>query len=245
MTRKFTQTAALLVSAAAMFFTSCKSYNVASRFNSKYISANSGKLNATVPENFELGYTMLALTDLAQKDTSIINQNTAYYRELMAWFNKYKDNKGVKQLNADLSRNPKLVKSYLDGLYAFQLNDGRFALKSSYRIDLNKVDFKRYAILLEKFYKATNFHEFYAQHADLYTQMVQKANSTYTYEEAQKTVNGAVKGYQVVLSPLTKVYAGTMEIKGHAYSECIIFPRLAVEGRSYAMKEAIKGPKSE
>lgn len=235
--------AAICILAVALSFTSCKSYDVASRFNSKYITASTGKMSAEVPENFELGYAMLALTNLAQKDTSIVDQNTAYYNDLMAWMSKYKNHKGVELLNATLTRNPKLVKSYLDGLYAFKMNGNRFALKSSYRIDLNKVDFKRFAMLLEKFHKDSHFHEFYVQHNGLYADMVQKANTLYSFNEA-KTVNGTVKGYQVILSPLTKGYAGTMEIKGHAYSELIIFPRMSVNGRYYAMKDAITGSRS-
>ncbi|WP_158825787.1 DUF4932 domain-containing protein [Mucilaginibacter lacusdianchii] len=231
--------AVIVLFAAASFFTSCKSYNVASRYTSKYINANTGKVSAQVPETFELGYTMLALTDLAQTDTTIINKNTAYYHELMAWFNKYKDHKGVRHLNADLNRNANMIKCYLDGLYAFQLNDGRVALKTSYRIDLNKVDFKRYALLLQNFYKETNFHEFYTQHQGMYADMVQRANGMFNYNEMQKGISTQANGYQVVLSPLINAYAGTMQIKGHTYNECIVFPRMSTNGLSYAFKENI------
>lgn len=235
--------AAICILFAAAMFTSCKSYDVASRFDSKYVAASTGKMNAEVPENFKLGYAMLALTNLAQNDTSMVDQSTAYYHDLMTWMGKYKNHKSVEILNATLSHNPKLVKSYLDGLYAFQMNGNRFALKSSYRIDLNKVDFKRFAILLEKFNKDSHFHEFYVQHNSLYADMVQKASSLYSFNDA-KAVDSNVKGYQVILSPLTKGYAGTMQIKGHAYSELIIFPRLAVNGHYYAMKDAIAGNRS-
>lgn len=241
--KRFFTLATLCIITAASLFTSCKSYDVASRFNSKYATANAGKMTAEVPETFELGYAMLALTSVAQKDTAMVDQNTAYYHDLMNWMSNHKNHKSVELLNTAITRNPKLVKSYLDGLYAFQMNGNRFALKSSYRIDLNKVDFKRFALLLEKFNKDTRFHEFYVNHNSLYADMVKKANSLYTFNDA-KMVNSNVKGYQIVLSPLTKGYAGTMEIKGHAYSEMIIFPRLSVNGRYYAMKDAIVGNSS-
>ncbi|QJD95800.1 DUF4932 domain-containing protein [Mucilaginibacter robiniae] len=244
MSRRLTSAIALVLSAATLMLGSCQSYNVASRYTSRYINANSGKVSAEVPETFELGYAMLALTDLAQKDTAIINRNTPYYQDLMAWFSKYKDHKGVARLNADLSRNPRMIKCYLDGLYAFQLNHGRVVLKENYRIDLNKVDFKRYAPLLQSFYKETNFNEFYNHHQILYSEMIQQANSLFTFAEAQKKVNNKVDSYQLVLSPLTKAYAGTMEIKGHAYSECIIFPRLSAKGISYAMNGTATGRQS-
>lgn len=239
MLRQSTLTVAIVLFTAALFLNSCKSYNVASRYTSKYINASTGKVSAQIPETFELGYTMLALTQLAQNDTSVINRNTPYYQDLMTWFGQYKNHKGVMHLNADLSRNPKMIKSYLDGLYAFQMSHGRVALKDNYRIDLNKVDFKRYALLLQNFYKETNFHEFYTRHAILYSEMIQKANSLFTFQEAQRMLNSHVKGYQVILSPLAKGYAGTMEIKGHAYSECIIFPRLSANGITYAMADVV------
>ncbi|QJD95801.1 DUF4932 domain-containing protein [Mucilaginibacter robiniae] len=238
MSRKITLIVAVVLFAAALFLNSCKSYDVASRYNSQYIKTSTGKVSAEVPEVFELGYAMLALTDLAQQDTTIINHNTPYYQDLIARFGKYKNHKGVMRLNADLSRNPKRIKNYLDGLYALQVKYNRVSLKSNYRIDLNKVDFKGYALLLQNFYKQTNFHEFYTQHEDLYHEMVQNANSLFTFAEVQKSLNTNVKGYQIILSPLTKAYAGTMEIKGRGYSECIIFPPLATaQGTRYMMSD--------
>jgi hypothetical protein len=218
MKKNFTFAAIILL--AVVFFSSCQTQNVASRFTSKYAKANAGKVYAQTSETVELGYTMLALTELAQKDTNVVEHNTAYYAELNAWFGKYKNNKGVQQLNAQLSRNPQFVKNYVDGLFAFQMNEGRFGLKADYRIDLNKIDFKRYGALLEKFYKETNFHAFYMQHQELYTQMILKANEQYDMAKLQSTVNA--QGYKVIVSPLTKA-TNTMTIKGSAYTEGVVF----------------------
>ena len=241
---RFALTATIILFAAATLFTSCKTANVAAHYSSKYMNANNGKLNAQVPETFELGYAMLALTNLAQNDTAVVNKNTPYYQELITFLGTHKNHKGVLLLNAELSRNPRMIKSYLDGLYAFKMNGNRFVLKESYRIDLNKIDFKRYALLLQSFYKETNFHEFYMNHQAQYAQMIQNANTMYSFDEAQKTLNVKVKSYQVILSPLTKGYAGTMEIKGNSYSEYIIFPRTATSTTSAAVKYAVNDNKS-
>ena len=50
--------------------------------------------------------------------------------------------------------------------------------------------------------------------------MVQQASNQYTIAEAQKTVNA--QGYRVIVSPLTKTIV-TMTIKGHVYTEGVIF----------------------
>jgi hypothetical protein len=220
MKTNFTLTAVIILFAAIASLSSCQTQNVASRFTSKYARANSGKISVQSSETVELGYAMLALTDVAKNDTTIFNQNTAYYKELVAKMDKYKNLKGVKQLNAQLSRNPKLLKSYIDGLYAFQMKNGRFGLKADYRIDLNKIDFKRYGILLEDFNKETGFHSFYAEHQNVYNELVQKATNQYTLPQVQKTINA--QGYHVVVSPLTKSTVA-MTIKGHVYTEGVIF----------------------
>jgi len=235
---KLTAIVSLLATVASL--TSCQTQNVASRFTSKYAKANLGKVNVQSSETVELGYAMLALTDVAKNDTNIVNQNSAYYKELIVKMEKYKHLKGVKQLNAQLSRNPQLLKSYINGLYAFQMHDGRFGLKADYRIDLNKIDFKRYGILLEDFYKETGFHSFYIQHQNVYNQMVQKASDQYTIAEAQKTMNA--QGYHVIVSPLTKTIV-TMTIKGHVYTEGVIFASNNVYNEQTTSQQVLAGVK--
>ncbi len=240
MKKQLTIAALIIATAVTSFLTSCQTQNVASRYSSKYINANSGKITAQVPEAYELGYVMLALTDAAKADTAVVNQHSAYYNEVIAAFGSLKNSKGVQQLNADIARDPKMIKNYLDGLYALKMNGNRVVLKTDYRIDLNKVNFSRYALLLQDLYKQGNFHQFYIQHQDLYAQMVQKANTLFSYNEAKKAVDAQAQGYQIVLSPLTNGYAGTLQIKGHQYSECIVFPRMATDGRSYALNQNYK-----
>ena len=217
--------AAIILFAAVSILTSCQTQNVASRFTSKYAKANAGKVYAQSSETVELGYAMLALTDFAQNDTTIINHN-AYYTEVVNKFSAFKNSKGVKQLNAQLSRNPSLAKSYVEGLYAFQMTGARFGLKADYRIDLNKIDFKRYGALLENFYKEAAFHSFYMQHEGMYSEMVAKANSEFTLSAAQKTINA--QGYHIIVSPLAKGII-TMTIKGHVYTEGVIFAGINIE----------------
>jgi hypothetical protein len=219
-------TFAAIILFAAAFFTSCQTQNVASRFTSKYAKANAGKVYAQSSETVELGYAMLALTNFAKNDTTVINHNSAYYAEVQSKFAAFKNSKGVKQLDAQLSRNPQLAKSYVEGLYAFQMNNGRFGLKADYRIDLNKIDFKRYGSLLENFYKETAFHSFYMQHEGMYSEMVAKANNEFTLAAAQKAVNA--QGYHVVVSPLAKGTT-TMTIKGAKYTEGVIFAGIQAE----------------
>ena len=210
----------------------CKNYDVTPHYGSKYIAANTGKVTANVPEAYELGWVVLALTDVAQRDTGLIDVNTSYYKDFTAHFNKFKNHQAVVQLNT-LASSPKMLEKFRNGLFAFGIYRGRFALNENYRIDNSKVEFKRYARLLEDFYSDSNFKQFYASHQDTYKQMIQKANTNLSFDGVQKALNKDVKSYHVILSPLMKGLPGVMDIKDTDFSESVIFPYLSPNGLVY------------
>jgi len=226
----------LSLNAAALLLHSCTSYDVAPRYTDKYIASGTGNLTAQVPEAYELGYAVLALTDLAQKDTSLIDKSTPYYKEFTAYFAKYKNHKAVVQLNQSLVTYPKLFKSYRNGLYAFKMFDDRLVLKDNYRIDVNKMKFSRYQRLLQNFYSVTKFHKFYNAHENVYKQLVKRSDNFLSFDIAQKIISKDSKSFQVVLSPLTKGYPATMEIKSKGFVESIIFPYVDNNGLVYGEK---------
>ncbi len=211
---------------------SCKTQDVSSHYTSNYIKSNKGSLNAEVPEAFELGYTILALTDLAQKDSTLIDKSTPYYKEVMARFGKFKDHRAVKVLDQTLSKHPEMFKNFRNGLYAFKMHDGRFVVKENYRIDVNRFGFTRFEHLFQDFYSDTHFDKFFAEHASQYAGMVAKANSFINYDAAQKMFNDH-KNYKLILSPLMKGQIGTMQISSGQYTELVIFPYMHSKGLAY------------
>ncbi|WP_295768395.1 DUF4932 domain-containing protein [uncultured Mucilaginibacter sp.] len=210
----------------------CKSYDVTSRYTPRYIASNTGKLAVVTPEAYELGLSILALTELAGRDTSLINTNTDYYRNFKAYFDKYKSHKAVVQLNAGLT-SAKMVEQFRNGLFAFRLIDGRFALNENYRIDNSKIQFKRYAILFEDFYRDSNFEGFYSAHQSTYSQMRQKAEGLVNFDNLKSTLNKDANSFHIVVSPLMKGFAGTMDIKGMNFNECVVFPYLTPSSLVY------------
>ncbi|MDT3405507.1 DUF4932 domain-containing protein [Mucilaginibacter terrae] len=229
-------TCAIALFAATLTLNSCKSYDVTPRYTEKYITVNTGKIEAVAPESYELGLALLALTDAAKRDSSLIDTSTPYYKDFTAYFNKYKDHKAVLQLNAGLGSSRKLIEKYRNGLFAFKLVNGRFALKENYRIDNSKIQFKRYAGLLEDFYRDSKFEKFYADHQGTYKQLVQKAENYVSFENLKTTVNKDAKSFHVLVSPLMKGFPGIMDIKSEAFSETVIFPYLAPNGLIYQSK---------
>lgn len=218
-----------------ILLTGCKSLDVAPRYTAHYIKSNEGKVTTHVPEAYELGYVVLALTDVARRDSSLINTNSAYYKELTSYFDKHKTHHAVAQLNRDLTAFPKLLKSYRNGLFAFKMHNGRFALDENYRIDMNKAEFSRYALLLQEFYHASNFGKFYTEHKDVYDRMIAEASGMTTYASLQQQLDKDkdAKSYKILLSPLMKGMPDMMLIKDDAFSECVLFPYMAPHGMVY------------
>jgi hypothetical protein len=229
----------VLVGAISLFNSGCKSYDVASRYTAKHIKAHTNQVSTNVPETGELGYILLSLTDAAKSDSSILNKNTAYYKEVAQHFAAFKSHKAVKQLNADITQDPATFTHFRNGLYALKINDrNRIVLRTDYRIDLNRLDFKRYTSVMEDFMVKSKFREFYAQHANLYAKLVQNQSRQLTMNTAWasmgKHYNQPFQSYQVVISPLMKGYSSSLAIGGRGFRECIIFTESADKALMYS-----------
>jgi len=224
-----------LLIAAFTTFTSCKSLDVAPRYTDHYIKSNEGKVTTQAPEAYELGYVILALTDVARRDSALIDTKSAYYKDVMSYFEKYKSHNAVTRLNRDLTAFPKRLSTYRNGLSAFNMHNGRFALDENYRIDVNKMEFNRYSLLLQDFYRDSNFGKFYTEHKAVYARMVAEASGIATYASLQQQLNKNkdAKSYKILLSPLMKGTPDMMLIKGNGFSECIMFPYLTPQGLVY------------
>ena len=206
----------------------CKSYDdVAAHYSSKHIKANTNQVKAQIPEVTELGYIVLALTDAGK---NYVNTNSPYYDEVIKHFGAFKNHKAVEMLNEDLKENAETFSHFRNGLYAFTINKNeRIVLKPDYRIDLNRVDFRRYTGALADFMGDSKFREFYNAHKDFYSKMETAQSQGLTMSAAWNTVGKNKKyakpfqSYQVIMSPLMKGASSTLSISGRGFSECLIF----------------------
>ncbi|WP_345952756.1 hypothetical protein [Mucilaginibacter sp. PAMB04168] len=220
---------AMLLGAAVMLSTGCKSYNdLAGHYSSKHIKANTNQVTAQIPETGELGYILLSLTETGSNDTTLINKESAYYKDVMKQFAAFKNHKAVKLLNSDLLANGNNFSHFRNGLYAYKFNKhNNMVLKTEYRVDLNRVDFRRYVGAIEDFIEKTNFRSFYAEHNNLYTKIIkeqgQQLNMNAAWATMGKQYTQPFQSYQVILSPLMKGSASTLAVSGRGFRECLIF----------------------
>jgi hypothetical protein len=235
----------VLFGAITLFSSGCKSYDdVTSRYTSKHIKANTNQITAQVPETGELGYVLLALTDVGTSDTSLLNKDSQYYKEVIAHFNAFKDHKVIKQLNKDLRGNASNFTHFRNGLFAFELNDhNHMALKTDYRIDLNRVDFRRYTSGMADFVKQSKFREFYAKHKNMYAKLIQDQSSQLTMTSAWATMGKQYtqpfQSYQIIMSPLMRGNSSTLAISGRGFRECLIFAESANKALLYTAAKPV------
>lgn len=240
----------VLIGAITLLSSGCKSYNdVAAHYSLKHIKANTNQVTAQIPETGELGYILISLTDVGNNDTSLINKNTAYYKEVSKQFVAFKNHKVVKQLNEDLKEDAANFTHFRNGLYAFKFNErNRMVLKSDYRIDLNRVDFRRYISGIQDFIEKSKFREFYAQHNNLYTKLIQNERQQLTMNAAWasmgKHYTEPFQSYQVILSPLMKGYSSSLAISGRGFRECLIFTESTNKALLYSAANAKPSTKS-
>ncbi|WP_295768400.1 DUF4932 domain-containing protein [uncultured Mucilaginibacter sp.] len=217
---------------AVTFNTGCKSYDdIASHYSSKHIKANKNLVKTQIPETGELGYIVLALTEAG---SNYVNTNSPYYDEVVKHFSTFKNHKVVEMLNEDLKENPEFFSHFRNGLYAFTVNKhDKVVLKTDYRIDLNRVDFRRYTSALNDFMEDSKFREFYTAHKDFYSKIEAAQNQNLTMTAAWNSVGQNKKytkpfqSYQVIVSPLMKGETSTLSVSGRGFSECLIFAESA------------------
>ncbi len=237
---------ALMISAASMLSTGCKTYDdVATRYTSKHIKTHTNHVTAEVAEANELGFVLFALTDAGANDKELLNKNSAYYNEVTQHFAAFKDHKAVKMFNEELKKDINNFDRFRNGLYAYRINERNdLVLKTDYRIDLNRIDFRRYMSAMQDFMEKSNFRDFYAKHQAQYSKLVKGQDDMLTMTTAwakiSKQYKKPFKSYQVVISPLMKGEAKTLAIGSGSYNECIIFAESPSKALMYSSNKPVE-----
>lgn len=164
-----------------------KSYPTAENLNftKKYIKQNKGKFIVEIPEVHELGNIAIALTQVGQIDSNMVDMETQYYKEVMQHFKPFKNHPLIDTLNKYI-HTPLEKNSYyyyftikMDACaFAFKgdkIQNQGYIKKLSWPFYTNPFD--QYRELFEDFAKKSDFRTFYKNHNKQYTQLIK------TYKE--------------------------------------------------------------
>jgi hypothetical protein len=147
-------------------------------FNQSYIRAHKGKSVIEIPEVYELINVLFALTAEGQADKGLIDKDTEYYRQVMAYFKPVQQHPAVSRLDSLLKAgqyHSLKMDSYAYVFKGNQLEPGDIFNRVSWG-DVNTLTSS--IPWLADFAIQANFRSFYKAHEPYYDQRKQEFNRT-------------------------------------------------------------------
>lgn len=84
-------------------------------FNQEYVDYYKNQYRVEIPEAYELVNIMVALTDVGQIDSNMVEMTTSYYKDVMEHFSAYENHKQIRKMN----RRIKKTKNFMTYMYYY------------------------------------------------------------------------------------------------------------------------------
>jgi len=180
------------------------------QFNKRYVKSHDHKSFVEVPQVYELFNIIVALTSSGKKDDGLVFKDTKYHQDLLAWFDKYRDEQIVKRIDSVLSHNLMTFVALKMDSYAFELApNGKIKKSKVYnRISSGLVNtLDPYLSDLQVFSDNAKFPEFYQHSIPFYDAQIETYRDSIGLQEMQRwlTKNFPTTSYnsvKVIFSPL-------------------------------------------
>jgi len=151
-------------------------------FTDDYKTKNEGKISVSIPEVSELANIIMAISDIGLKDSNMINMKGFYYKEVLNWFSKYKNETIIKNINSQTAKNDNSENYSL--YYSLKMNAcGYYFLKNEIFQDSSilKMGFDNYPNqinlnlkFIQDFAQKSNFRQFYSDHQLYYDSLIER-----------------------------------------------------------------------
>lgn len=201
-------------------------------FDADFISKHNQQASIEMPEVQELAHVIFAITETGKLDSNMINHESLYYKEVLAYFLPYKDEAVVKSINKDLkggifygSRYSRLNMDAV-GFYF----DGDEIIKDTHYPQLNwdnKNYIEPYIQELEAFAKKTNFRKFFADHKPYCDTLMAEAKRQMPIEKVWKWLEdrfpNRYNSYRIAFSPLANGWQSTNNFEDNGFKQCVMF----------------------
>jgi hypothetical protein len=162
-----------------------------------------------LPESYELGNIILALTEYGRTDPYDVQKTPPYYDEIITYFEPVKDHPLLKKVNYSRKDWKKFL-GFRTDFYAFSF-DEESILKRDFPFNsfgVKEVD--ENLELINDFVKKSNYRTFYKNHKQFYNTLITNykeyyyINDTYSFLDriAEKPKNENTKTYVIAISPL-------------------------------------------
>lgn len=162
-----------------------------------------------LPESYELGNIILALTEYGKTDPYDVQKVSPYYDEIMSYFEPVKDHPLLKKVNYSRKDWKKFL-GFRTDFYAFSF-DGNGLLTRDFPFNsFGPKEVDENLELINDFVKKSNYRAFYKNHQQFYHSLIANykeyyyINDTYAFLDkiAERPANEGGKKYIIAISPL-------------------------------------------
>lgn len=193
------------------------------RYDKKYKTKNTGKVNVVIPEVYELANVLFTLTAKAQP--SWVNQETEYYQRVQEYFAPFKSHPIFQQLSKDL--NSSLYLNIRENSAAYVFEGHKIVPSPTYAGFRARDQFRKLLPLIQDFALTSNFLSFYRQEAPFYEQLKRleqdRAQVKDAWEWLQNQFPAKVDYYRLIMSPLAGGSHSIRLFENNHFKENIIF----------------------
>ena len=202
----------------------------AANFDAAYQQRFRGKTTVEIPEVYELVNIAIALTPTAIADKNLVVQDTDYYKEMRAWFDKYKDYKVIRDFDEVLKKNPSAYFTLKMNGYSYEFNEKNKLVKSKIYDRTGFSGEKSNALApfipqLEVFAIATKFRKFYGKNKKTYAEQIAFYRETANIADMKNWLDKNFPtskdydAYKIIFSPLVGYNQSTTWFESNGFKE--------------------------
>jgi hypothetical protein len=204
-------------------------------FSDSYIKKHKGKFDVEIPEVQELAKILVALSKGGSTDSGITNMRTAYYREVKAHFEPFKNHPVIDTIN-------KYIKDGSDSSYWYyydwKMNANGYAFTKEGKIvnkgiirkmgfGVTNDPFVKYADMAADFAAKSGFRKFYASHKRYYDSLLRDYSKYNPLKEMKSWLEQQFPYkydyFLITYSPLTSGAHSTGNFEDNGFKQTVMF----------------------
>jgi len=192
-------------------------------YDENYKAKNKGKVNAVIPQVYELTHVLFALLDNGKPNW--VDRDTEYYKRVQAYFSPFKTHPIIKKLKSELNDN--LYINIRENSAAYVFDGQKIVLSSTYSGFRARDKFKKLLPLIQDFAIQSSFLSFYKKEQAYYEKVesleYEHAQVKEAWDWLQSQFPAQVDSYRLIMSPLAGGWHSIRFFENNNFKENIIF----------------------
>ncbi len=218
-------------------------------FTDEYISLHKGKVEVLIPEVHELVNIMVAISDIGQKDSNMVDMTTDYYKEVMEHFSPFAAEEMMVIINENITK--VLDEDSYVYYFSLKMNACGYVFNPTGNIVddgiIHRMGFSfsedpilKHVQQIQDFSEKSGFRKFYKEHQPYYHQLIEEYNELIPIAQMQQWLerkfNMNYGSYKVTFSPLVGKPNSTQKYEDNGFSQTVMYVSKALYDNDYNKK---------